>query len=150
MSDSIYDFYSHPQQQRGGLMVYKAAWRPFGSSPPSDSAVQQVGNGFLSSLGSFLKPLAISGTKTVGKAIKTVAPVVGKKLMKIGMRILKDYANQRNLNDAIQANLRQPAAETANDYLSDKSSNVTPIDGLPPPPDRQAGKDRKRKAILMA
>ena len=37
--------------------------------------------------------------------------------MKIGMRSLKDWANQKQLNEAIQANLRQVANETADEYL---------------------------------
>ena len=61
--------------------------------------------------------MATSAAKNIGKAVKTVAPVVGKKLVKIGMRSLKDWANQKQLNEAIQSNLRQAATETADEYL---------------------------------
>ena len=126
MGDSVYKYYSQPHKQAGGSYTpYKSGWRPYQS---------QAGRGFLSSLGSFLKPMATSAAKNIGTAVKTVAPVVGKKLMKIGMRSLKDWAQQKQLNEAIQANLRQAATETADEYL-DK----------PPPPAAQTGNGRRRR-----
>jgi adenylosuccinate synthase len=76
--------------------------------------------------------MATSAAKNIGTAVKTVAPVVGKKLMKIGMRSLKDWAQQKQLNEAIQSNLRQVANETADDYLE-------------PQPAAQAGNGRRRR-----
>ena len=131
MGDSIYKYYSQPHKQTGGSFTpYKAGWRPYQS---------QSGHGFLSSLGSFLKPMATSAAKNIGNAVKTVAPVVGKKLVKIGMRSLKDWAGQKQLNEAIQANLRQAASETADEYL-DK----------PPPAQTGNGRRRKRRHTLVA
>ena len=57
MGDSVYKYYSqsHRQPQSGGLITpYKAGWRPYQS---------QQGRGWLSSLGSFLKPMATSAAK---------------------------------------------------------------------------------------
>ena len=131
-ADSLFDYYSKPHRQSGGMMMYKAGWKPY------ESGRQQTGNGFLSSLGSFLKPMATNAAKNIGKAVKTVAPVVGKKLVKIGMRSLKDWANQKQLNEAIQSNLKQVASETADDYL-DKLGDAQTGNGR-----------RKRKRILVA
>ena len=130
MGDSVYKYYSQPHKQAGGSYTpYKSGWRPYQS---------QSGRGFLSSLGSFLKPMATSAAKNIGTAVKTVAPVVGKKLMKIGMRSLKDWASQKQLNEAIQPNLRQVANETADDYLE------------PPPAQSGNGRRRKRRHTLVA
>ena len=131
MGDSIYKYYSQPHLQAGGSFTpYKAGWRPAYRS--------QSGRGWMSSLGSFLKPMATSAAKNIGNAVKTVAPVVGKKLVKIGMRSLKDWANQKQLNEAIQSNLRQAASETADEYL-DKA-----------PAQTGNGRRRKRRHTLVA
>jgi len=132
--DLLYDYYSKPHKQSGGMKMYKAGWKP-------NESGRQTGNGFLSSLGSFLKPMATNAAKNIGKAVKTVAPVVGKKLVKIGMRSLKDWANQKQLNEAIQSNLRQAATETADEYLE------KPADA---PAQTGNGRRRKRKRILVA
>ena len=71
--------------------------------------------------------------KNIETAVKTVAPVVGKKLVKIGMRSLKDWANQKQLNEAIQSNIRQAATETADEYL-----------------DAHLKQERVRKRVLVA
>ena len=109
-TDSLFDYYSKPHKQSGEMMMYKAGGKPYESG-------RQTGNEFLSSLGSFLKPMATNAAKNIGKAVKTVAPVVGKKLVNIGMQSLKDWANQKQLNEATQSNLRQAATETADEYL---------------------------------
>ena len=123
MTDLIFDYYSKPQrvQWGGSLQIYRSGWRPYARS-------QQDGFNFLHSLGSFLKPMATSAAKNVRKAVKTVAPVVGKKLVKIGMRSLKDWANQKQLNEAIQANLKRAASETADEYL-DPNKTAPPQKG---------------------
>ena len=133
--DIISDYYSK-SHQRGGLLVYKSGWRPYGHVP----VTRQAGNGFLTSLGSMLKPMATSAAKNIGKAVKTVAPVVGKKLLKIGMRSLKDWASQRQLDDAIQSNLRRAATETADEYLGDQPQPIHPQSGN--------GRRRKKPAAL--
>ena len=51
----------------------------------------------------------------LAKALKPVAAKVGKKLIKIGVHTLKDWVQQKNLNDAIQDNLRHAGVETANE-----------------------------------
>ena len=108
----LYQYYSLPRHhsQDGGLMIYKSGWRPY------RNLQQQQGGSFLSGLGSFLK----SGAQAVGKVaaplaktLKPVAAKVGKKLIKIGMHTLKDWAQQKNLNDAIQDNLHHAGVETA-------------------------------------
>ena len=130
MGDSIYNYYSQPHRQTGGSFTpYKAGWRP----------AYQSGRGWMSSLGNFLKPMATNAAKNIGKAVSTVAPVVGKKLVKIGMRSLKDWANQKQLNEAIQSNLRQAASETADEYL-DK----------PPAQTGNGRRRRKRRHTLVA
>ena len=127
MAEGIGKYYSQGHQSGGSFTTYKSGWRPYQS---------QNGRGFLSSLGSWLKPMASTAAKNIGRAVKTVAPVVGKKLMKIGMRSLKDWANQKQLNEAIQANLRQTAAETADQYL-----DTGEVGGGPP----QTGSGRRRR-----
>ena len=142
MGDRIFDYYlrSRVQQYGGNMVIYKAGWKPHyqqqGGSGP---------HGFLSSLSSFLKPLASSAAKNVGRAVKS-GYCGGKKLMKIGMQSLKDWAIQKQLNEAIQANLRSVAAETADEYA----------DGGPPDPSqgaaavaRQAGSGRRRRKRSM-
>lgn len=138
IADIIADYYSKPHQ-RGGLMVYKSGWKPYGSTK---TPYYQEGNGFLTSLGSLLKPMASSAAKNIGKAVKTVAPVVGKKLLKIGMRSLKDWASQRQLDDAIRSNMRRVAGETANEYLEDAPGEELDQPQKVPP---QSGSGRRRK-----
>jgi hypothetical protein len=133
MAEGMGKYYSQPHQPQAGgsFTTYKSGWRPYQS---------QNGRGFLSSLGSWLKPMASTAAKNIGRAVKTVAPVVGKKLMKIGMRSLKDWANQKQLNEAIQANLRQTAAETADQYL-----DTGEVGGGPPEKQTGSGRRRRRK-----
>ena len=105
MTNLLYNYYSTshpPKQQDGGLMIYKAGWKPY--RLPS-----QAGGSFLSVLKSMAKSLT-----PIAKSLKPVAEKVGKKLIKIGVHSLKDWAERKNLNEAIQDNLRQAGIESAN------------------------------------
>ena len=67
-------------------------------------------------------------------ALKPVVAKVGKKLIKIGIHTLKDWAQNKSINDAVQENLRCAGIETANEIEQS-------VDGTPPviEPETQEG-----------
>ena len=105
--EQFYNYYSigRSKPQNGGLLICKSGWCPY---------KHQYAGSFLSGLTSALKTTG-KVLAPMAKALKPVAAKVGKKLTKISMNTLKDWAEHKNMNDAIQDNLWCAGIETANE-----------------------------------
>ena len=101
-NDLLYGYYSvpRPKTQDGGMLIYRSGWRPYRNK-------NQQGGSFLSTIKGWFEKAK--------NYFKPVASNVGKKLINIGVGTLKDWAQEKNLNEAIKDNLHQAGIDAVGD-----------------------------------